>query len=181
MAHPHNFDHKTLRANVALLTPWKRNGIDADYITGPIVDDLSMPKLGDNRRITGDRVRIPNAPIISADGGNYSADLRDISVYGLGVEYFVMLNFLEVTPQRYSSSWISDWTWSYCQWTGLRACRDVNSQVGWKSWWHIYFLAWKITWSSRLKARVVWTYLNRLGLEFLGPLERYLLGFSEDY
>ncbi len=57
-----------------------------------------MPKLGDNRRIPGDRVRVPNALRISADDGNYFADLRDISVYGLGVEYFDMLNFLEVTP-----------------------------------------------------------------------------------
>ncbi len=112
-------------------------------------------------------MRVPNAlRIISADG-ECVADLLDVSLSGIGIEYFDMINALSLTPG------------DIVEVEFLVTPDDLNSREGSE------LLKMKMMEQNpvlteldfeagtdelghlRFPARVAWTYLNRLGFEFI--------------
>ena len=113
-------------------------------------------------------IRIPDAVRIDTDSGSCVADLIDICERGMGVEYFDLLNFLELTPNDVvkveflaniddivepevrkilkvlETHWIGSLEGS--------SSEEKRDEL-------------KMT----IPAKVVWVHLNRLGVQFLLP------------
>ncbi len=111
------------------------------------------------------KIRIPNALRVISPDGECVADLLDVSVNGVGIEYFDMLNSLSlkpgdtveieflVSPNEFNSPTVSEII-------RKRIIEDnpdlfhEDFETGIRELGHI-----------RFRARVAWTYLNRLGFE----------------
>ena len=125
-----------------------------------------MSDARDARRHPRIRVRVPNSLRIRVKEGDCLADLLDISQSGVGVEFFdlfdvlifsegdvVKLEFM-LKPEHVGEKTASDILKSIQKHKGdskEEAEEPEGSREGFE-----------------VDAKIVWTYLNRLGLEFVG-------------
>ena len=128
-----------------------------------------MPETRDGRRSPRIRVRVPNSLRIRVKDGDCLADLLDISERGVGVEFFDLFDAIVFTegdvvklqfvlkPEQVndkSASNIIEKIRKQNRGTseniGDEPATDVPNQENFET-----------------DAKIVWTYLNRLGLEFV--------------
>ncbi len=108
------------------------------------------------------RMRVPNALRIISSDGECVADLLDVSMSGIGIEYFDMLNALSlaegdivVTPDEINSKEVSELL-KMKMMEQNPVLTDLDFEAGMDELGHL-----------RFRARVAWTYLNRLGFELI--------------
>ena len=125
-----------------------------------------MSEAGDARRHPRIRVRVPNSLRIRVKEGDCLADLLDISQSGVGVEFFdlfdvlifsegdvVKLEFM-LKPEHVGEKTASDILKSIQKHKG-DSKEEAEEPEGSRDGFEV-------------DAKIVWTYLNRLGLEFVG-------------
>ncbi|MFH0958663.1 MAG: PilZ domain-containing protein [Pseudomonadota bacterium] len=125
-----------------------------------------MAEARDARRHPRIRVRVPNSLRIRVKEGDCLADLLDISQSGVGVEFFdlfdvlifsegdvVKLEFL-LKPEHVGEKTASDILKS------IQKIKNEPKEEGEESEGSQE--------AFQVDAKIVWTYLNRLGLEFVG-------------
>ena len=125
-----------------------------------------MSEARDARRHPRIRVRVPNSLRIRVKEGDCLADLLDISQSGVGVEFFdlfdvlifsegdvVKLEFL-LKPEHVGEKTASDILKSIQKNKGESGANTEEREGGRQAF--------------QVDAKIVWTYLNRLGLEFVG-------------
>lgn len=129
------------------------NGFDPNY-----EEKRSYPRF---------RMRVPNALRVIAPNGDCVADLLDVSMSGIGIEYFDMFNslFLNpgdivdieflVAPNELNSPEVSELL-KMKMMEQNPVLTDFDFEAGIKELGNL-----------RFTARVAWTYLNRLGFEFI--------------
>lgn len=112
-------------------------------------------------------MRVPNALRVISPEGECVADLLDVSMSGIGIEYFDMLNslFLNpgdivdieflVSPNELNSHEVSELL-KMKMLEQNPVLTDFDFEAGMEELGNL-----------RFTARVVWTYLNRLGFEFI--------------
>ena len=113
------------------------------------------------------RLRVPNALRIISSDGECVADLLDVSMSGIGIEYFDMLNALTlsegdiveveflVTPDEIKSKEVSELL-KMKMMEQNPVLTELDFEAGMEELGHL-----------RFTARVAWTYLNRLGFELI--------------
>jgi hypothetical protein len=124
-----------------------------------------MAEARDARRHPRIRVRVPNSLRIRVKEGDCLADLLDISQSGVGVEFFdlfdvlifsegdvVKLEFM-LKPEHVGEKTASDILKSIQKHTG-DSKEEAEEPEGSRE-------------AFEVDAKIVWTYLNRLGLEFV--------------
>jgi hypothetical protein len=125
-----------------------------------------MAEARDARRHPRIRVRVPNSLRIRVKEGDCLADLLDISQSGVGVEFFdlfdvlifsegdvVKLEFM-LKPEHVGEKTASDILKSIQKHKG-DSQEEAEGPEGSREGFEV-------------DAKIVWTYLNRLGLEFVG-------------
>lgn len=128
-----------------------------------------MSEARDARRHPRIRVRVPNSLRIRVKEGDCLADLLDISQSGVGVEFFdlfdvlifsegdvVKLEFL-LKPEHVGEKTASDILKSIQKNKGESGNQTAGTEESREAF--------------EVDAKIVWTYLNRLGLEFVGVEE----------
>lgn len=113
------------------------------------------------------RMRVPNALRVISSDGECVADLLDVSMSGIGIEYFDMLNALSlaegdvveveflVTPDEINSREVSELL-KMKMMEQNPVLTELDFEAGMEELGHL-----------RFRARVAWTYLNRLGFELI--------------
>ncbi len=128
-----------------------------------------MPETRDGRRSPRIRVRVPNSLRIRVKDGDCLADLLDISERGVGVEFFDLFDAIVFTegdvvklqfvlkPEQVNDKSASNiiemirkQNKGKSENIGDEPATDVSNQENFET-----------------DAKIVWTYLNRLGLEFV--------------
>ncbi|MGA8830902.1 MAG: PilZ domain-containing protein [Desulfomonilaceae bacterium] len=128
-----------------------------------------MPETRDGRRSPRIRVRIPNSLRIRVKDGDCLADLLDISERGVGVEFFDLFDAIVFTegdvvklqfvlkPEQ-----VNDKGASTIIETIRKQNQDKSENIGDEPATGVPNQE-----NFETDAKIVWTYLNRLGLEFV--------------